>query len=508
MSDDDVARLLRSDAPLVVIEAPAGCGKTYQGASYANDALASLSRGRLLILAHTHAACGVFADRTQDAGARVEIRTIASLTVEIASAYHGALAIPPNPEKWAWKNNGAGFEEIATKVAEFLIRHPMITQALARRYPIIICDEFQDCTADQHSIVMSLHSGGSIVRIFGDPLQRIYTGKTKKSAAADAQRWDGLKKSAAFAVLDYPHRWANGSLELGKWILSARQALLDGQPIDLTGMLPASLTILEADNQARVRTQYQLNRQEGDSVRNAMLGGSQMMVLAINNERVQALSAFCNRRVRVWEGHTRETLATLVESVTAGHGNPEMIGSALVRFVGSISVGFSPSSHGDRLMQEIREGCSRSTTGKPACLQAMAKKIVDDADHIGLAAALRLLAGYISTREIGFTDVKIDHKTEFAEAIQLGSFPAPEEGFAELARRRTHFRRSPPPRALTTIHKAKGLECANAMVAPCDGAFSDSYYSKCRLYVALSRASQSLTLVIPRNGPSSLLKMA
>ena len=33
MSDEAVAALLRSDQPLVLVEAAAGCGKTYQGAN-------------------------------------------------------------------------------------------------------------------------------------------------------------------------------------------------------------------------------------------------------------------------------------------------------------------------------------------------------------------------------------------------------------------------------------------------------------------------------------------
>jgi hypothetical protein len=37
MSEDSAASALRSNARLVVIEAPAGCGKTHQGAKYAGD---------------------------------------------------------------------------------------------------------------------------------------------------------------------------------------------------------------------------------------------------------------------------------------------------------------------------------------------------------------------------------------------------------------------------------------------------------------------------------------
>lgn len=52
MSDQAVAKLLRSPEPLVIIEAAAGCGKTYQGAAYAQEVVGALGDGRLLILTH------------------------------------------------------------------------------------------------------------------------------------------------------------------------------------------------------------------------------------------------------------------------------------------------------------------------------------------------------------------------------------------------------------------------------------------------------------------------
>ena len=80
MSDASVAEALRSDAHLVVVEAPGGCGKTFQGASYARDVAPTLGQGRLLILTHTNAACDVFASRTKGMSRRVEIRTIDEAT--------------------------------------------------------------------------------------------------------------------------------------------------------------------------------------------------------------------------------------------------------------------------------------------------------------------------------------------------------------------------------------------------------------------------------------------
>ena len=228
MSDQAVAKLLRSREPLVIIEAAAGCGKTYQGAAYAQDLVGSLGDGRLLILTHTHAACSVFAERTKKAGSRVEIKTIDALIAQIALAYHKPLDLPRDLTSWAWQDGGQGFEIMASKVAGFLRHQPMVARALARRYPVIVCDEHQDSSVDQHSVVMSLLSAGAIVRIFGDPMQRIYGAKSDKAAREDRARWEALKALGAGEKLVTPHRWQDGCPLLGAWVIQARESLERG----------------------------------------------------------------------------------------------------------------------------------------------------------------------------------------------------------------------------------------------------------------------------------------
>ena len=61
---------------------------------------------------------------------------------------------------------------------------------------------------------------------------------------------------------------------------------------------------------------------------------------------------------------------------------------------------------------------------------------------------------------------------------------------------------------LLTIHKAKGLECDHAMIMACDrNQFSSTMYAKCKLYVAISRAKRSLTLVVPSVNTSPLFSI-
>jgi superfamily I DNA/RNA helicase len=85
----------------------------------------------------------------------------------------------------------------------------------------------------------------------------------------------------------------------------------------------------------------------------------------------------------------------------------------------------------------------------------------------------------------------------------------PAEGFAEISRKRSYSRPSPPNRVLSSIHKTKGLECDNVLFMACDkNQFTSTSYAKCKMYVALSRAKKSLTLDIPDSNPSPLFKRA
>lgn len=509
MSDSSVAALLRSKEPLVVVEAPAGCGKTFQGAAYAGDVSHTLEQGRLLILTHTHGACGVFAERTRGLG-RVDIRTLDSLIGQVASVYRRALGLPDNLSTWAYQNDGAGFDIMANKVAGYLERHPIVREALARRYPLVICDEHQDASEAQHRVIMALRLGGAHLRIFGDPLQAIFASggaKSDKAMSAALGRWDTLKAAAAFDELDHPHRWREGSTDLGRWTLVARTELKAGRPIPLTGPAVRGLSIVRANNTAQARTAYQVSRDERRPIDAAVAG--QAMVLAASNDRVRALSAFWGRRIPVWEGHTRSALADLVRTALEHEGRAEQLAQGVLTFASAIGIGFSPSSHGDRLVNEVREGCSRPARGKPGNIQRLARHVLQAPNHQGVAGALNELHDLIEAKAEGFEDIKIVHRSELRDAIRLKTFSCPEEGYAEIARRRSHALPTPPARTLSTIHKAKGLECDNAVLIAGDkDQFGGTYYARCKAYVAISRARKSLTIVVSRNNPSPLFQMA
>lgn len=505
MSDRSVSDALRSRARLVVVEAPAGTGKTHQGAEYAREISAGELGGRILILTHTHAARQVFASRTSQTARRVEVRTIDSLVAEIAGAYHGALGLPSDVGAWARREKN-GHEQLAEKVAKLAARAPMIRAALASRYPVVICDEHQDANASQHELAMAFHTGGASLRVFADPMQRIFGGRSPKAAEADARRWSDLKSEAdRYEELDQPHRWKSGSLALGEWVLRARATLREGGQIDLRGELPEGLRVLVAENQSpRARGGYQLRPEEAKPIRRATERATSLLILAAQNDTVKSLRPFFGRRIPIWEGHVRDALAKLVEELERHHGSAEAVAAATASFVSKVATGLSSSAFGDRLLAEIKDGCSASRRGKPATLQELARIVRDDPSHRGASRMLQRLRSLILS-DPAFSDVNVDHHREFAEAAQLETFDDPHEAFAQLSHRRSHIAPTPPSRAISTVHKAKGLECANVVLMPCDALhFPDSTAARALLYVAISRATHSLTLVVSRTNPSPL----
>lgn len=507
MSDASVATALRSSAKLVVVEAPAGCGKTFQGAQYAGEFAEKMGRGRVLILTHTHAACDVFASRTQSAKSRVDIRTIDSLIGQIAGAYHLALNLPADTGAWA-RSGQDGYERLAAKVADLLHASPMVVQSLAHRYPIVIFDEHQDASIHQHALALAFRECGMSVRVFGDPMQRIYGSRKKADIEADEQRWTGLKKLAnVVESLDNPHRWSAGADPLGRWILTARAALLAGGRVDLRGSLPPGVSLLIAENQAPRRGTYLLANGVREPIDAAVRTANSLLVLAAQNDTVEALRAFFGRMLPIWEGHVRDGLAELLNSVQLHKGNPEQVTDAAIAFLGRVATGFSPSQFGNRLLEEAASGCTALRRGKPAQLQGLARIIVERPDHVGVASMLERLSQLIAA-EPAFSGIRIDYRSEYWDAVHLGRFEDPDQGFSEIARRRSYARVPLPAKAISTVHKAKGLESDNVIIMPCDAQhFGDTRAARCRLYVAMSRATRSLTFVASRTSPSPLLSL-
>jgi DNA helicase-2/ATP-dependent DNA helicase PcrA len=336
-------------------------------------------------------------------------------------------------------------------------------------------------------------------------MQKIFKGRALVGGSPPCD-WDGLLQQADVSEqLDFPHRWSTGCADLGRWTLAAREALKAGGKIDLRTGLPPSIAVVFAENEAPRHGDYQIRRQDRWPVDAFEQSQASLLILTRHNRMARSLRGFFNRRTLLWEGYTRPGLDALVDALAIGEGKPAFLAAAIVVFMAVVSKGFSRSAFGNQFEKEACDGCTASRRGKPAKVQELARFLVKEADHRGVAKMLRRLSEFLSS-DRDFADIKIDHYREFWDAIRLGEFGTPGAGLAEITHRRTYARAKPPDRAISTIHKAKGLECGSAIVMPCDASvFPDKPDGRCLLYVAISRAKSRLMLVVPRSNPSPLL---
>lgn len=500
MTDMDVAEALRSDASLVVVEAPAGCGKTYQAADYARWLSDQQPARRALILTHTHAACDVFRARAPADAKRFQVCTFDGFITQIASTYHRALGLPQDVARWAMEHPD-GFESLGELVSRLLAQSEAIRSAIVARYPFVVCDEHQDTNAAQHRIALQLLDAGVKLRVFGDPRQAIY-GRSNPERAAHRARWQALRERATrYEPLETPHRWSGGSRPLGEWVLAARAALEAGNPIDLRGDLPEGLRLVRASNIGN-HGQFRLDA-DAALVRDFVRQSESLLVLAPTQKLVAGIHAFFGRTIRIWEGHTRDALRDLSYACAANAGNAPALAAAMCDFIQAVMTGFTAERR-DQCVREIASGAQRPCRGIPAEMQVLARCILESPDHRGVARALQRLMLAV-TPQGALSSVKIDHHRELREASRLDQFEDAIEGQTELTRRRTASRMAMPNRVISTIHKAKGLERRDVLLMPCEaGTFSGSDYKRCVAYVALSRATHSLTIVASQARPSPI----
>jgi DNA helicase-2/ATP-dependent DNA helicase PcrA len=495
-----------------VVEAPAGCGKTFQAANYAVEVAENISSCRVLVLTHTHAAVSVFSGRTRHLSNQIEIRTIDSLIGEVASAYHLSLDLPQDVGAWVRQEDGR-FELLANKVRGLVQCNKFIAKKIAQAFPVIICDEHQDTSADQEGFIMCIFASGNVkLRIFGDPMQCIIGGNGANDFIDQRiQQWERLKSQASFAVLDRPHRWINsGNHELGAWVMDARNRLIAGDPIVLPTRPVTGLQIKFSENanspQAyKYRPQFE---QDGRRAINMIVRSREdALLLASSNDTLLAMrSAFPWLQVPIWEGHTRKALDALVSVLSRNESSEEERARAYIEFLKSCFTGFT-ARFADVLLRQAINPLPRLKGQLPPLLEEIAAEIRAGFDHRAFAQATKLLQNFVNGNVAPFDNLTILHPVELRELTKLSEYEDLGAGLANISAQWSRVNPKPSPKSWCTIHKSKGLEAPLVVINACDRKhFPNDLAKRNLLYVALSRATHQLTIFISRNSPSPLIR--
>lgn len=233
--------------------AAAGCGKTHVIAR----AIADHGGFRELVLTHTHA--GVDAIRTRLREFDVDrlsfhVDTIAGWSLRLATAF----PVTSRLEKARPRSND-DYRAVYAAAAEVLRLDPL-QKMIKASYSGIYVDEYQDCTIEQHELVLKLeHILPS--RVLGDPLQGIFGFGNNTPV-----QW---KKDVATVLTPLrgpitPWRWKNTNPDLGLWLQQARADIENGNRLDLRS---APVTWIDSNNsQEVINACFRRSRTDGDSI--------------------------------------------------------------------------------------------------------------------------------------------------------------------------------------------------------------------------------------------------
>lgn len=231
------------------ITAPAGCGKTQL---IVESLLNHEGSKPILILTHTNAGAAALRlrlKRLQVPNSLFVVSTLDGFAIKIIGMFPRRSGHDPILLEIRTPQN----DYLAIRIAASqLIQNQHITTALKATYSRLIVDEYQDCNLIQHGLVNELSQLLSTI-VLGDPLQAIFGfgGNQLVNWQQDVET-----NYPSIGALNTPWRWRNaGKDNLGLWLLSMRQRLLDGLSVDLREAPPEiewiPINNQNADNERR-----------------------------------------------------------------------------------------------------------------------------------------------------------------------------------------------------------------------------------------------------------------
>jgi DNA helicase-2/ATP-dependent DNA helicase PcrA len=440
------------------VVAPAGHGKTELIAN-----VAALGR-RALVLTHTHAGVHAIRMRMKRLGIAqhaVAVDTIAGWCMRYTHAFPGIAkpcgGMPKSNSEWEQLYVGAVLTLSVSAVRD----------VIAASYDRILIDEYQDCNGGQHKLAIALSQIVSTV-IFGDPMQGIF------EFAGATLSWDREIHThfALAGTLDIPHRWAGKNPELGAWIAQARQKLMAGEPIDL------------ADGPITYR-------QSNDAF--------DMGIFFDGIDARQGTHAAI---------HSNKTICYRLAQATRGgfQAIEEMAAGRLQTF----ATAWDASANQDRrfaAVDSLMDDCfhikhpdegeapDQNDVDMNNEMTLIAAELGGDA---GISAARRLfaMAKDRPSWRLFRREIWRDGERAIAE-LEAGRAESMLDASASIRQRATNFGRRMPLRTVSTPLLLKGLEFDHVVI-PNAAHFAGERSANAKLfYVAISRATQTLTISSP-----------
>lgn len=239
------------------VEMPAGTGKTHLLAAAA--AFAAEKGLRSLVLTHTNAGVDAIRKRLRRFGissSLFHVDTITSWAFSLVHSYSDIAGI------------SVGDAPDWTRSDDYLLGAAAVarSQAVADVHSIsfdyLFIDEYQDCTLVLHEFVMALAEAIPKAVILGDRMQAIFTFVGPMATWCDHV----LPNFPQHEIRIEPHRWANHNRQLGQWLLDIRPSLTDGTVFDFARHTVPGLTFVAVAGPTTLSSTANLFRNPNETV--------------------------------------------------------------------------------------------------------------------------------------------------------------------------------------------------------------------------------------------------
>lgn len=464
----DLSEILAASRGVGYVVAPAGFGKTHLIAQ-----AVSRTDKRQLVLTHTYAGVNQLRRKMRDLNVSsrcFRIDTIASWALRLSLSYS-------RTSRWTIERPTAGEWCALYGACSTLLDFTFIRRILKASYSGLYVDEYQDCSLEQHGLVLKL-ARDLPCRVLGDPMQGIFDFNEQPVD------WDRDLSSTFVSLgqMNTPHRWNRAqSVAIGAWLTEVRRQIETGQPVSLAN-LPRGVSFKPANAQNLFKIQANTCRY--------FECNSNETVIAIHKGS-QEYKEKCHKLAR--------NLAGRFSSIE------EIEGKALFSFVNKIE---SSRTNQVKLKEVVAfaEKCMTATRANlPAATLRGEQAVIRQGTRNKKAAELANaylaipssanLAHFLSA--LKSTDgAKVTRADLFNRAMGILRKHAlqPHLTFVQAAEEyQTEFRYKGRPvghrRLIGTALLVKGLEFDHAIV------LDAACLSKKELYVALTRGAKSITIV-------------
>lgn len=465
----DLAEVLATFRDTGYLVAPAGFGKTHLIAE-------AVARGpaRQLVLTHTYAGVNVLRRKMRELKVSQQlfrVDTIASFALRLCLSYSGT-------SRWTSERPTGRQWTAVYKACSLLLDSSFARRILRASYSGLYVDEYQDCSAAQHELVLKL-AHELPCRLLGDPLQAIFDFNDQ------SLNWE-KEISAAFTCLgqlQIPHRWNRaGTPVIGTWLVDVRNHLENREPVDLTRDVPTGVA-------RKPVIDGQLSQIQANTCR-YFLCGAQDTVVAIHKGN-QEYKSKCHTLAKTVGGPFSsieeiegKAVFSFIDKYEKAGTNQNRLKEA-IDFAGLCMTGVkanlpAPTLRGEHA--QIQSNTKNPLTAKFAniCLANPTSSAVAE-----FLTALR------ATPEVKLTRADLFHRVmaimrKHALHSQLTLRQAAEKYHAEFPHKgRPTGRR----KLIGTTLLVKGLEFDHAIVLDADS------LSRKELYVAMTRGAKSLTII-------------